>query len=947
MFRFVDAVPRRIAVSLALVALLAAALVQITTTQSAGSASYGNNNPPDNSGNGPFYECNGDDLWGGTIVNYELDDWDLNTRLNTTNFPDPVGSPPPEVQPGDRFEVEFRFLNPNEAIQGGAFGSDGAQDYVMEIPYDPTIMAPNLGASWGFMTDQPGVTPVFTNTGTSVRVTFPGVDPSSFLGAGEYQTEGLAFNVAFDVVPNPPAGAVFQTPFPSLKIKNLICRAPLANQLIRYRVAGAAAAGPTCVTDLASGLVVPNPQSGNVVTNDTVTGTPVVAFGTMTPSTAGTLSGTTTAGAYTFTPAAGWAGGVVHIQYDLTDDSGLTCNGDLVLNYNPVSSEGPTCGPVTGGPTDSLTTIVGVDDLATANCVAGSAAIDTCGFVSGGGIGALEGTGDNGGTFTITGTAPDCTFDYEPAAGFVGSDTIAYTVCDVDGNCANSTVTIAVTAPNPPTANLATGTVACDGTLTLDLSTFTAAGTGSVATADGAVYVISGSGPLNGTATVAGSVLTYTAPGGVGGFVDSFQYMVTEDNGLASAVGDVQITVESCGTEGGCTATSVDTDGGGVPDCVEAILGTDPDVAADDDLTTDTDGDGVPDYIEIIVGTDPNDPNDVPSGVNGPDSDGDGFPDWIELLVGSDPNDPNSTPMTVGDDTDTDGDGVPDWVEILYGSDPDDPNSVPDNIDSDGDGVPDWVEIIMGTDPFDINDVDLTTDTDGDGVLDWMEIRDGTDPTDPSDPGKKALTCGLSTVQAGGTIDVTLPGFLAGSSYVVEINPTIASGIVPAGTQFTVAAKIPADLAPGTYTIKATGTGLDGGLRVLSCPTATVVTAPGSSTTSSTMPGNTTTTRPGGNTGNYGNNRPGDYGSNRSGTSGTNNGTYTAVQGSQGVNTPSRVAVNNDVVRSNSTVTTSSPRSVAFTGSATEFMLGAGGVMLLLGAAMLASRSRRNGSQTN
>lgn len=460
---------------------------------------------------------------------------------------------------------------------------------------------------------------------------------------------------------------------------------------------------------------------------------------------------------------------------------------------------------------------------------------------------------------------------------------------------------------------------------------------------------------------------TYTSPAGYTG-TDTFTYTITDEAGNTStAVVSLNVTAATTTTTapttttttgvettttttaGGsdtCTIDSVDTDGGGVPDCVEAIMGTDPDVAADDDPTIDTDGDGVPDVVEIIAGTDPEDGTDVPSGLNGTDTDGDGYPDWVEILAGTDPEDPDSTPATDGDTTDTDGDGVADWIEILYGSDPEDPDSLPVNIDSDGDGVPDWVEIIMGTDPFDINDVDLTSDSDGDGVLDWVEIANGTDPDDPLDPGADELTCGLSTVQAGSTVHVTLPGYLPGTAYMVEINPTIASGTVPAGATFTVAAQIPADLAPGTYTIKATGTGLDGGLRVLTCPTITVTAA--ATTTTSSTPTTATTTPASNNQTNNGRGNGYNQGgyNNGANNNGTNN-TYTTTVRSTGSNqtagttvTPSRVTPSSNA-GTNSTVTNRTSRNVAFTGSATEFMLGAGGLMLLLGAGLLANRGRR------
>jgi hypothetical protein len=71
----------------------------------------------------------------------------------------------------------------------------------------------------------------------------------------------------------------------------------------------------------------------------------------------------------------------------------------------------------------------------------------------------------------------------------------------------------------------------------------------------------------------------------------------------------------------------LDTDGDGVSDEQEVILGTDPN-------NQDSDGDGVPDGGEANAGTDP---------LN-PDSDGDGYTDEEELDLQSDPLDPASVP---------------------------------------------------------------------------------------------------------------------------------------------------------------------------------------------------------------------------------------------------------------------------------------------------------------
>lgn len=93
----------------------------------------------------------------------------------------------------------------------------------------------------------------------------------------------------------------------------------------------------------------------------------------------------------------------------------------------------------------------------------------------------------------------------------------------------------------------------------------------------------------------------------------------------------------------------VDSDGDGLSDAQEAILGTDP-------RNPDTDGDGLTDGEEVLkYGTNP----------LKRDTDGDLLSDWDEIFVyGTNPNNP-----------DTDGDGWSDGLEVAQGTNP----LVPDN----------------------------------------------------------------------------------------------------------------------------------------------------------------------------------------------------------------------------------------------------------------------------
>ena len=238
---------------------------------------------------------------------------------------------------------------------------------------------------------------------------------------------------------------------------------------------------------------------------------------------------------------------------------------------------------------------------------------------------------------------------------------------------------------------------------------------------------------------------------------------------------------------GGVTCGSApDSDGDGLTDDVEEVIGTDPqDPDTDDDGTPDgdedADGDQVTNLEEVTgsendgYGNEPTDPTDA-------DSDDDGLTDGQETSgsendgFGNEPTDPNDAdsddggstdgeetgadpatdPNDAGDDGDdgtdpdgdTDGDGITDGEETSgsendgYGNEPTDPTDA----DSDDDGLTDGQEIDQtGTDPND-------PDTDGDGTSDFDEDADAdglsngeevtgsendsfdNEPTDPTDP---------------------------------------------------------------------------------------------------------------------------------------------------------------------------------------------------------------------
>jgi len=169
--------------------------------------------------------------------------------------------------------------------------------------------------------------------------------------------------------------------------------------------------------------------------------------------------------------------------------------------------------------------------------------------------------------------------------------------------------------------------------------------------------------------------------------------------GLDLSCGDGSYTLVVDGSAGVCGG-GVDSDGDGLDDSEEAVLGTDP-------SNVDTDDDGIDDGSEVAAGLDPLDL----------DSDADGLDDGSEHFVYA------TDPLLA----DTDGDGLDDATEVF----------------------------VVGTDP-------LLADTDGGGASDGAEDRDGTDPFHPADdilrPVLTAPVPGLAGVWNTWTVTGATPG---------------------------------------------------------------------------------------------------------------------------------------------------------------------------------------------
>lgn len=151
-------------------------------------------------------------------------------------------------------------------------------------------------------------------------------------------------------------------------------------------------------------------------------------------------------------------------------------------------------------------------------------------------------------------------------------------------------------------------------------------------------------------------------------------------------------------SENGYSVGFLDSDGDGLADIYEEIVGTDIN-------KPDTDEDSLTDYQEVyITGTDPTKYDSVTEGVSDADadSDNDGLSNADEIELGTDPN-----------KEDSDGDGLKDGEEVgTYGTDP-------LKVDTDDDGLEDGDEIYFESDPLNI-------DSDGNDISDGDEKRSQT-----------------------------------------------------------------------------------------------------------------------------------------------------------------------------------------------------------------------------
>ena len=135
-------------------------------------------------------------------------------------------------------------------------------------------------------------------------------------------------------------------------------------------------------------------------------------------------------GTITYTPNADF-NGADSFTYTITDNDGLSDTATVDVTVTPVNDA-----PVAGDDVASTQ----LDTATTLNVLANDVDVD------GDLLSVTQATGDMGGAVVIN---PDGTLGYTPAAGFVGTETITYTVSD---GALTDTATVTVTVTDVPTA---------------------------------------------------------------------------------------------------------------------------------------------------------------------------------------------------------------------------------------------------------------------------------------------------------------------------------------------------------------------------------------------------------------------------------------------------------------------------------------------------------------
>ncbi len=302
--------------------------------------------------------------------------------------------------------------------------------------------------------------------------------------------------------------------------------------------------------------------TGNVLTNDTGSGTPAATLRVTTFTVGGvtynagdtaTIPGVGTLvinpdGSYTFVPETNYNGQVPAISYTATDTNGGSGSGTLGITVTPVNDVPVAANETTSTPQDTPKS----GSVLTNDTDPDGDTLSITTFTIGGVTYNAGDTASIPGVGTIV-VNTDGTYTFTPAFGYVGTvPTIGYAISDGNGGTTNGTLTLSVTDVNDaPLAavdiatttmdTVKTGNVLSNDTdvegNTLTVTQFTIAGVTGTFTA-GQTATIPGVGTI--TVNADGSY-TFTPATGFTGDVPLITYTVTDGNSTDTADIDIYV----------------------------------------------------------------------------------------------------------------------------------------------------------------------------------------------------------------------------------------------------------------------------------------------------------------------------------------------------------------------------------------------------------------------
>ena len=266
---------------------------------------------------------------------------------------------------------------------------------------------------------------------------------------------------------------------------------------------------------------------------------------TLTVAGQGTYTVNTGTGAVTFTPIATFTGTATAVPYRVFDTNGASADSTITITVGSVIPVANPDTATTPFQTAVTTNVVGNDTPG-----APTAPIDPASLRLVNAAGALVTTlTTTAGTYTANANG---TITFTPAAGFQGpAPAVRYSIADTNGTRAQSTYTVTVAAPAPPTANPDTGTTPQNVDITVNPAANDAAGPTGAAIVPTTVRLLDAGGtPVTTLTNAQGTYTVNTATGAVTfdpvatftGTATAVPYRVADANG-ATAASTITITV--------------------------------------------------------------------------------------------------------------------------------------------------------------------------------------------------------------------------------------------------------------------------------------------------------------------------------------------------------------------------------------------------------------------